>query len=469
VYVAATASAAQVSVEGIAIPAIATIAAAVQRLAFVRPSEGYDFEPASLFAAMVGSSGDRKSSIFRTVTAPLRAFASEDRRYHEQARATQRARIAVLERDRERIRRGKGSPDDASRLVELERELVEARRAMPLDFEPAIGDATPEALARVVVRMGGRAFVATAEGSEVFDSLSRYSASKSPNTGLLLNGHAGDDFTVYRVGSEQIAVPAVALSILAGIQPDVVAQLLGSPRLVGRGVVQRFIVAPVGADLLRRKGHHEQGPLSEADRAVRLAHERTMAALLQLVWTHRRDDQGLLVPIPVGVSESGRVLIGEFEKSANLMALATPDELSKSFLGKRHGLAYRLALLLAIYQRAADGARTGELFAELSEDDCERGRAIAEWCCDLQLMTFSRKAAGGLVGATAKAWAKLRTRSTWTADEIGRALRHTRGLKHEDERNAALSELVERGALSVRAGKSRVYTVHPRWAEQGDA
>lgn len=239
----------------------ATAAAAGGRaVAEVRP--GWR-EPLNLYTAVAMPPGSRKSPVFSRVTAPLTRAeqaaierakplvveAQTIRKVAEQAAATAAQVAAKADADRDAAR---DQAVAAARMAEAV--------AVPVVPRLLADDATPEALASLLVEQRGRVAVLSAEG-DIFGMMAgRYNQS-GPNLAVYLKGHAGDALRVDRKGRPPEYVERPALTIGVAVQPDVLAKLSDQPDFRGRGLLARFLYAiPEDTVGFRRPG---AAPVSE--------------------------------------------------------------------------------------------------------------------------------------------------------------------------------------------------------------
>jgi len=206
-------------------------------------------EPVNLFVAVAMESGERKSAVFRTVSAPIA---------HYEQRETERL-APILEQNRtEREILAKSLKDaqtKAARAAKQEDRDIKRRRArelaaqlqrMEVILAPRYiaDDATPEALSRLLAEQGGRMALLSPEG-DTFDLMAGRYNDRGPNLGVYLKGHAGDDLRVDRVSKDRPPeyVHRPALTVGLAVQPDVLRGLMEKRGFRGRGLLARFLYA----------------------------------------------------------------------------------------------------------------------------------------------------------------------------------------------------------------------------------
>ena len=253
-YVQAEATATQTPPDLAAMQVLSVLAAAAGGLAEVAVRPGWR-EPLNLFTAVGLSPGSRKSAVVRDVTGPLLELERElvdakaavileagtARKVAE--RAADQAQAVAGKAAADQTAAGKAAADQAQ--AALADAIAAARRAAGIQV-PAmprllVDDATPEALASLLAEQGGRIALLSPEG-DVFDMMAgRYSQGGGPNLGVYLKGHAGDPLRVDRKGRPPEHVDRPALTVGLAVQPEVLRQIADRPGFRGRGLLARFL------------------------------------------------------------------------------------------------------------------------------------------------------------------------------------------------------------------------------------
>jgi hypothetical protein len=242
-WVAAEAEAMQVPVDLPAMLVLAVCGAALAKKFVVAIRPGWS-QPPNLYTVVSLPSGDRKSSVFRDVLAPVLEFEQREaeRMAPEIARAASARRVLEgrvkkaeerAAREAEEIKRQQLEQQARDLAAELARCQVPERPRLACD------DITPEKLANLLAKHGGRMLQAAPEGTLFEIVRGRYS--EMMNLDIWLKGYSGDDHVVDRVGrpSEVIRAPAVSLAL--AVQPDVLHCLGEETRMKGRGFLARFL------------------------------------------------------------------------------------------------------------------------------------------------------------------------------------------------------------------------------------
>ena len=242
-FVEAKAQATQTPPDLAANLALAVAGAGIARKARVIIRPGWT-EPANLFTVTALPSGDRKSPVFSDVMAPVRQFEQQ-----EQARMA----LPVADSENwkryleERIKKLKGQaarasdPDASDELMKeastKTKELIQHVVLVKPEFY--CDDITPEKLAELIGRQGGRMLQASPEGTAFEIVKGRYS--ETANFDVYLKGYSGDPLRTGRIGRECNSIDNPALSCAFAVQPDVIAGLAENASMRGRGFLARWL------------------------------------------------------------------------------------------------------------------------------------------------------------------------------------------------------------------------------------
>jgi hypothetical protein len=101
-------------------------------------------------------------------------------------------------------------------------------------------DATPEALASLMMEQGGRIAILSAEG-DAFDLMAGRYSSSDPHLGIYLKGHSGDAHYLDRKGREPEFIQRPALTLSLAVQPMVLVEVGQNRKFRGRGLLARFV------------------------------------------------------------------------------------------------------------------------------------------------------------------------------------------------------------------------------------
>lgn len=250
-WVAAEAEATQTPPDLAGLLALAVCSAAVAGKIDVQPRPGWR-EPVNLFVAVALEPGNRKSAVFTDAVAPLRAIETElaEAQGPEVARLlSERRQVDARLKRLEKIAAEQGDAQSRREAGDLAVELA----AMPEAAMPRllVDDATAEKVAVMLAEQGGRLASMSPEGG-VFDLMAGlYSRNGTPQFGVYLQGHSGDDLVVDRIGRPSVRVKRPALTCAYAVQPAVLRGLCENAIFRGRGLLGRFLYAvpasPVGS------------------------------------------------------------------------------------------------------------------------------------------------------------------------------------------------------------------------------
>ena len=251
-WVSATAEATQTPSDLAGLLALAVCAGAVARRVEIEAGRGYK-EPLNLYVAVLLDPANRKSSVFRSATAPLRAIERDLIKAKGPEIAMAKTERRMSEAKLKKLEAKAADGDSGWRQEALA--LAERLDLEPLPVMPRLllDDTTAEAVEMQLAAQGGRLVVAGAEGG-LFDIMGGRYASGSANLDAFLKGHAGDDLRVDRVTRESVIVDRICLTLAYAVQPEVLRGMVSKRAFRGRGLIGRFMYAmpasPLGSRLI---------------------------------------------------------------------------------------------------------------------------------------------------------------------------------------------------------------------------
>lgn len=201
-------------------------------------------EPTNLFTLVVLPPGNRKSEVFKHMTAPIRAA---EAMLVEQAKPViAEAVIArrVAEAHAEKTEKAAASAADPVEQAAARDEAAAARLALEettIPAEPCLfsDDATVERLTSHLFEQGGRFAILSPEGEIFSIAAGRYSG--APNFAVLKAGHAGEEMRIDRVGRPSERIPAATITLGICTQPGVLARLGETPQFMEQGLLGRLL------------------------------------------------------------------------------------------------------------------------------------------------------------------------------------------------------------------------------------
>ncbi|KAB2371120.1 DUF3987 domain-containing protein [Actinomadura montaniterrae] len=234
-------------------------------------------EPTNLFLVMVLPPGNRKSEVYKAMTAPIRAA---ERTLADLA--SPRIAEAVIAR---KLAEGKAEhaeraaldhPDDPTFVVDAsEARLTLEKTRVPA--EPRLfggNDSTTEKVTSRLAEQNGRYAVLAPEGGKLFSIAGgRYSG--NVDIGVFLSGHAGEEIRTERMTRTGETIDAATLTLGVCLQPGVLAGLGDTPEFREQGLLGRLLIAMPESLLGRRNARPDPIPPH-----VTATYERTLTALV---------------------------------------------------------------------------------------------------------------------------------------------------------------------------------------------
>lgn len=193
-------------------------------------------EAAQLYMLVVMDSGSAKTPVFKKMTDFLfQTQAEENQRRAVQIKQDE-AEIEVLRAEKADAVKKK----NAARAREFAEKIANFPAVYPM--RRFIGsNATPEAYPEIMQENNGATAILDDEG-DLFELLAgRYQ--DAPTLDPFLKGYNGSPLEVHRKGRPSIVVPKANLSVLILAQPFVVEGVFSDARMVGKGLVPRFVIA----------------------------------------------------------------------------------------------------------------------------------------------------------------------------------------------------------------------------------
>ncbi len=343
-FCAAVAESCQVPVDLVAMLVLTVGGAALAKTIEVHV-RGDHIEPVNLFTATALPPGNRKSSVFRIVTQPLMDFEREEIERLKPIIEQSRNQREILEESLKHAQKKAAREEDAEQRADFERRAreyaEELSRHVDLKAPQYIGDdATPESVARLLCENGGKFALMSPEG-DVFELMGgRYSG--TPNLGVYLKGHAGDDIRVNRVKLERPVqfVHRPALTMGLAVQPDVIRGLASQKGFRGRGLLGRFLYSMPESLLGYRK---TITPPIEG--SIRTAYSQRILKALHV--EPARGSDGQPVPHSITVDDAALDALNDFAVAVEKdLRVGGEFESMRDWAGKLVGAVCRIAGIL---------------------------------------------------------------------------------------------------------------------------
>ncbi len=216
-------------------------------------------EPVVTHTLALAPPGSRKSAVMSKVTEPLK---SEERKRRDDDRTqvqVDRMRRQILDDQIKAAssRAAKSNDPNARAAAEAEAEgLVMKRAVMGEPKEETrlmTSDITPEELAYLMARQGGRMAVMDSEAAFLSNISGRYSPGGRPKVDLVLNAYDQQSYTVDRVGrDEPVEIDTANLTVALAVQGDAITGLGKScQEMDRRGTWGRYLYDVTPGHVLR--------------------------------------------------------------------------------------------------------------------------------------------------------------------------------------------------------------------------
>lgn len=201
-------------------------------------------EPLNTFSGQISPSGERKSATQAVMTKPLYDYQEQAQQEMKDlirdslnAHKIREARLAKLQKQA-------AHSDDYAQRKQLENEAAAVAKEIeenPVVKSPlyVMDDTTTEALSIHMADNNERMSIFSTEGGIFQTMAGRYD--KGVNIDLYLKAHAGDPFSVHRVGREARTMQAPCLTMCLSIQPDVIKEIGKNEQFKGRGLLARIL------------------------------------------------------------------------------------------------------------------------------------------------------------------------------------------------------------------------------------
>lgn len=193
-------------------------------------------EPGQLYMLVVMDSGSAKTPVFKKMT---------DLLFQVQAEENQRRAVQIEQDEAEiEVLRAEKAEAVKKKNTEKARDLAARIKTFPAVYPMRrfIGsNATPETYPEIMQENNGATSILDDEG-DLFELLAgRYQ--DAPTLDPFLKGYNGSPLESHRRGRQSVVVPKANLSVLILAQPFVVDGIFSDSRMVGKGLVPRFVIS----------------------------------------------------------------------------------------------------------------------------------------------------------------------------------------------------------------------------------
>ena len=234
-YVTAVSENTATAVDMPALAALALVAAAVQGKFCIEGKPNYQ-EQLNLYFLIIAKSGERKSSVIKTMTKAIYRYEMEENKRRKPIIAEQEAQLNKWRAQIEKYEK-KDQKEEADKL-RRRCFTLEQSRIRPLRL--IADDITPEALTSIMADNSGIITVISTEGG-LFDIFNGKYSSNVVSIDTVLKAYTGDPIRVDRKGREAESIDSPALTMLLSAQESVLEGMLTNDAFRGRGLLGRFL------------------------------------------------------------------------------------------------------------------------------------------------------------------------------------------------------------------------------------
>lgn len=192
-------------------------------------------EELNLYILISASPGERKSPVFRALTAPIHKFtADHNDMYRQEILSCINEKKMLQTRLEREIEKNSGM--GTVNAIQKELDSLEDKHFLRL----ITSDTTAEALAALMSENDGRMGILSDEGGQFNIMAGMYNKGSMTNLNIFLSGYDGDPVQIDRkCGSHTIMHPLLTFGICT--QPIVLNSVISNTEFTGKGLAQRFL------------------------------------------------------------------------------------------------------------------------------------------------------------------------------------------------------------------------------------
>lgn len=228
----------QVSPDMCVLPLLSVLSLVTQGKALILNPGGGNTETLNLYTLTIAEPGERKSGVFKALTAPLYSYQREENERREPLIREYQFKKAALTKQIETVSKGKNA--DIEKAHEYAIELENLEPVYPLTLN--VTDTTPEALSAEMIKNGEKIGILSDEGG-IFDIMSGMYSSGTANIDLLLKGYDGSPYNVIRCSKQSISLECPLITLGLMVQTEPFERAMSNPQFAGRGFIHRFLFA----------------------------------------------------------------------------------------------------------------------------------------------------------------------------------------------------------------------------------
>lgn len=349
---------------------LGTVSAAIGGRRKVRVRPGWT-EPVVLHALALAPPGSRKSAVVSKATEPLKKVEKKRREQDRTDVEIDKMRRSILDDQIKALMAQAAKGKDSDRdIAQAEAEGLVIKRATmgePMEETRLLtSDITPEELAYLMARQGGRMAVIDSEAAFLSNISGRYSPGGRPKVDLVLNAYDQQSYTVDRVGrDEPVEIETANLTIALAVQGDAITGLGKScQEMDRRGTWGRYLYDVTPGTVLRTV------TTPEIPEAVESAHEQCIEKLMQVCYDSEESET-------LTLSEQARNLFfGYYLESDPALRGAHHRVRIQGWEEKQPGRIIRIAALRTLYEDPRAKEIPGSIMADvIALDDTMRQHA----------------------------------------------------------------------------------------------
>lgn len=230
-------------------------------------------------------------------------------------------------------------------------------------------DVTGQVLARLLDQNHQTILNATAEAGDLLDEASK---ATSPLGQLLLKGYSGDPVEIDRISRESVVMEEPCLSVCWLCQPHRLTKFLSNERLLGDGLLARFLVAHSQASMERMHENDGSIPVAVSD-----AYGALIVELFELYGRNAKDRW------VVEVSAEAQEVLREHHNQC-VERWKADDGSMRSCIARWTEQAWKIALVLHATIHGADSHNK-----MVDQDTAQRAVAVQQWFARQQMRILS--------------------------------------------------------------------------------